>query len=116
EQARARIAVLRQGGDRAALHEAEPGAEHGVGRLGVLVEAGGQADAVLELQPHQLNGQAGVVETLLARTESGLQAADGGVVRVLGVEGVQGAGGEVLQYAHASTPRSGTPSGPSGAS
>ena len=72
-----RVAGLGQGSDGAAFHKAETGPQRGVGNLGVLVEAGGQADATGQLKPAKVDGQVGAVGLRGAGAETELQRIDG---------------------------------------
>lgn len=98
EHARAGVARLRARRDRADLEEAETEAGEAVDRLAVLVEPGGEADAVGKAQAHDLDrarrlrlggGQqlAGIV-----------QAMQGEVVGGLGVEREQEGAGEFVEH------------------
>jgi hypothetical protein len=115
EQPRPRIARLRQGRDRAALHEAEAGPEHGGEHLGVLVEAGRQAHHVRHGYTAQRAAENGVVGPG-QRAEPRLEAEHRQAVGVLGVEAAQRPRGEAVQEAQGNSPISGIPSGSSGAS
>ncbi len=115
EQARARVARLRQGRDRAAFHETEARGQHCVGNLGVLVEAGGQAHAGGQLHAAQLHRQARIVEPIVTGPQPCLQCADDHAVGVFGIEDVKGAGGGVLEQTQASDPSWGAPSASRGA-
>ncbi len=110
KQARARIAVLRQGRDSARLDKAEAGGQHGVGHLGVLVEAGGQAHAAAQMHAGQGDRQQRIIRRPVAGPKAGLQRLDGQAMGVFRIEGVQRPGGQIVQ-AHAVRPPScGTPS------
>jgi acetyl esterase/lipase len=103
EQPRLGIAGLRQGRDRAAFHEAEPGFEHRIGDLGVFVEARRQTDAVGQLQPGDLGRQHGVAAAGRMRSQPGLQGLDGQAVCALRIEPAQRRGGQAMQ-AHSPAP------------
>ena len=61
EQARARIAGLRQRRHRADLDEAEAEPQQRIGHLGVLVEARRHADRIGKIEPEGAHGQARIV-------------------------------------------------------
>ncbi len=104
EHARAGVAGLGQGRDRAALHEAEPGGQHGVRDLGVLVEARGQAKAVGQAQTGELHRQNRIVGAVLARPEACPDRPDPERVGRLGVQMLQRREPERVYQAHASSP------------
>ena len=68
EDARLGISVLRARRDGAGFDEAETETEHGLGDFGVLVEAGGEADGVGEIEAQYFDAQARVVAHLRWRS------------------------------------------------
>ena len=94
EQARTRIARLRQRRHRAGLHEAEAETRQRAHHPGVLVEAGGDADRVGEAQPHRLDRQRRVAGAVVMAAEAEQQPGDGELVRPFGIHPVQEGGGK----------------------
>ncbi len=89
EQARARVAGLRPRGGGADLDEAEAGAaERGEG-VGVLVEAGGEAERVRQVEAGEAGGEPRRGDRARARAEAGAEPEDGEPVRGLGIEAAQ---------------------------
>ena len=99
EQARARITGLGQGRDRAAFDETQPGPQHGVRDLGVLVEPRRQADAAGQGQAAQARGQDRFGVVALARAQPGPQQRHGQLVRGLRIDGPQRLGGQIVNQA-----------------
>ncbi len=73
---------------RAHLREAEADPEQGVGYFRVLVETGGHADRIGDMQPKGIDAQQRIVGSAFERRH-GLQRGDGHAMRRLGVEAVQ---------------------------
>ena len=84
EQARARIARLRQRRDRADLDEAEARAQQGVGNLGALVETRGEAEGIWKVEPEGAHAQARIALRRGGKRRMA-QREHGGAVRVLRV-------------------------------
>ena len=108
EQARLRVARLRPRRDGADLEEAEAQRGQRVDVLAVLVEAGGQADGVGEVEPHhahRLAGGHGAGDGQVQRQRRA-HAGEGQVVGGFGVEREEdGAGEAVEQHGGMSTAR-----------
>ena len=81
--------------DRPDLDKSEPGAQHRPDNFGILVEPGGQADRVGEIQPADLHRQARIVRGSVDRAESEAQRFQGEIVGSLGVEASQQGQGDV---------------------
>src|SRR6185503_14002797 len=89
EQARPRIAVLRPGRDAADLDQAKAQPEQGIRHLGILVEAGGEADRIGERPAPDLDRERWRIGFTVAWDEAAFQAADSKAVRRLGIEARQ---------------------------
>ncbi len=100
--ARSRVAGLGQGGDRAALHHAESGAQHGAEHLRALVEPGGETDAIGQPKPGDLDGQGRIVAAPRRGPEARLQQVQRQGVGGLDVQAAQQAEAEVVDQTHGS--------------
>src|SRR5690606_28278937 len=89
KQARATVAVLGSGRRSADLDEAETGGEKGGDRDRVLVEAGGEAERVRQLQPGDTSAQPGRGDRTRCRGKPGTKGTDCKSVRHLGVDPAQ---------------------------
>ncbi len=95
EQARARIAGLRARGHGADLHEAEAEPQHRVRNLRVLVEAGGQADRIGEIEPEGADAEFAGIECR-PRQRHEAQGLDRQCMRILRIEGPQQRAGQAV--------------------
>ena len=81
----------------------KPAASMAAGNLGVLVEAGGEADGVGQAQAGEIHGQDRVVGAG-ARGPRPIFRPDGQTVGVFGIEPAQQAGGDVVQAQSSAPP------------
>ena len=100
EEAGAGVAGLGAGGNRADFDEAEAEGEHGVRRLGVLVETCGDADGRGQVEAEKAGGEDRVRVRRLWQ-EAELQPPDRGAVGGFGVEKAKGAEAVLLKEGHA---------------
>ena len=98
EHARLGVARLRARGDRADFDEAAAHAGEAVDGFAVLVEAGGEADAVGELQPHHLDRRGGDRFGGGQHPAGEVQAGEGGFVGGLRIEGEQHRAGDFVEH------------------
>ena len=88
EQPRLRIAGLRARRQRADLGEAEAKLQQARGHAGVLVEAGGHAERIREIQPEHVCREAAVIDRR-RRQRKMLQRENRQIMRALGVDRMQ---------------------------
>ncbi len=86
EDARARIAGLRQRRHRADFGKAHAEREHGVRHLAVLVETGRDADRVLEVKTEKIDAEGDGIGPVPARPEAHAERADRQTVRGFGID------------------------------
>ncbi len=84
EQTGLRIAGLRTRRHAADLDEAEALAEHGVGYLAILIEAGGETDRIGKIEPPMAAREARILDRRPARHQSGLEQTESHPVRRFG--------------------------------
>jgi hypothetical protein len=109
EGARTGVARLRTRGQRADLDEAEAEAEHGVGDVGVLVEARREPDRIGKIETEGRDRESRIVLLRRARRQS-RQRGDGGAMGGLGVEQAQQGQGEAEGVGHGRPVKSCPPS------
>ena len=119
EDARAGIARLRTRRHAADLDEAEALGEHGIGHFRILVEAGGKADRIGEVQPPDARPEDRVLLHPGARRQTALQCRDGDAMGGFRVQPAQQRTRDRVKVDHSVRPwnaggKTCLPSGPSG--
>ena len=97
EDARLWIAWLRLRGDRPDLGEAEAELQQRLGHLGILVEAGGHAERIDEVEASNRLPQARIGGQLAGRHKSGLQSGNRQAMGRFGIDKEQAATGDGLE-------------------